>query len=175
MNILSIIPARSGSIRIKNKKIKLFNGKPIISKAILNALESKIFDKVYVSTDSNKIKKIAEKYGAIVPYLRPMYLSKDNVYTIEVIKHFINYLNKQNMNIELNGNVIIRHQAIPDCDKCDNAKKLLEEKGLKYSIINADKKFFGNLMKQTKSTQVPQIIIDGEFVGDYDQLKEHLN
>ena len=79
------------------------------------------------------------------------------------------------MNIELNGNVIIRHQSIPDCDKCDNAKKLLEEKGLKYSIINADKKFFGNLMKQTKSTQVPQIVIDGEFVGDYDQLKEYLN
>ena len=79
------------------------------------------------------------------------------------------------MNIELNGNVIIRHQAIPDWDKCYNAKKLLEEKGLKYSIINADKKFFGNLMRQTKSTQVPQIVIDGEFVGDYDQLKEHLN
>ena len=79
------------------------------------------------------------------------------------------------MNIELNGNVINRHQAIPDCDKCDNAKKLLEEKGLKYSIINADKKFFGNLMKQTKSTQVPQIVIDGQFVGDYDQLKEYLN
>ena len=79
------------------------------------------------------------------------------------------------MNIELNGNVIIRHQAIPDCDKCDNAKKLLDEKGLKYSIINADKKFFGNLMKQTKSTQVPQIVINGEFVGDYDQLKEYLN
>ena len=79
------------------------------------------------------------------------------------------------MNIELNGNVIIRHQAIPDCDKCDSAKKLLEEKGLKYTIINADKKFFGNLIKQTKSTQVPQIVIDGEFVGDYDQLKEHLN
>jgi len=79
------------------------------------------------------------------------------------------------MNIELNGNVFIRHQAIPDCEKCDNAKKLLEEKGLKYSIINADKKFFGNLMKQTKSTQVPQIVIDGQFVGDYDQLKEYLN
>ena len=79
------------------------------------------------------------------------------------------------MYIESNGNVIIRHQEIPDCDKCDNAKKLLEEKGLKYSIINADKKFFGNLMKQTKSTQVPQIVINGEFVGDYDQLKEHLN
>ena len=54
-------------------------------------------------------------------------------------------------------------------------QKTTKEKGLKYSIINADKKFFGNLMKQTKSTQVPQIVIDGEFVGDYDQLKEHLN
>ena len=37
---------------------------------------------------------------------------------------------------------ITRHQALPNCDKCDKAKKLLEEKGLKYSFFNADKKFF---------------------------------
>ena len=79
------------------------------------------------------------------------------------------------MDVKLSGNVIIRHQAIPDCEKCENAKKLLDEKGLKYTVINADKRFFGNLMKQTKSTQVPQIVIDGEFVGDYDQLKKYLN
>ena len=79
------------------------------------------------------------------------------------------------MNIELSGNVIIRHQAIPDCEKCENAKKLLDEKNFKYTVINADKKFFGNLMKQTKSTQVPQIVIDGKFVGDYDQLIEYFN
>ena len=36
-------------------------------------------------------------------------------------------------------------------------------------------KFFGSLMKITKSTQVPQIIINGEFIGDYDHLVKYLN
>jgi len=79
------------------------------------------------------------------------------------------------MNIDLTGNVIIRHQSIPDCQWCDKAKELFEEKGMKYSVINSDKKFFGVLMKETKSTQVPQIIVDGEFVGDYQNLVDHLN
>ena len=54
------------------------------------------------------------------------------------------------MNIDLKGNVIIRHQSIPDCQWCDKAKELFEEKGMKYSVINSDKKFFGVLMKETK-------------------------
>ena len=79
------------------------------------------------------------------------------------------------MNIDLQGNVLIRHQSIPDCQKCDESKKILDQNKIKYTIINADKKFFGCLMKITKSTQVPQIIIDGEFIGDYDNLVKYLN
>ena len=79
------------------------------------------------------------------------------------------------MNIDLQGNVLIRHQSIPDCQKCEESKKILDQNKIKYTIINADKKFFGNLMKITKSTQVPQIIINGEFIGDYDQLVKYLN
>lgn len=79
------------------------------------------------------------------------------------------------MEINLKGNVIIRHQAVPDCEWCDKAKALLDEKGMKYSIITSDKVFFGTLMKATKSTQVPQIIIDGEFVGNYQNLIEYFN
>ena len=78
------------------------------------------------------------------------------------------------MNINLTGNIIIRHQSIPDCEWCDKSKELLDQKGIKYTIINSDKKFFGTLMKQTKSTQVPQIIMNGEFVGDYNNLVEYL-
>ena len=77
------------------------------------------------------------------------------------------------MNIEFTGNVIIRHQSIPDCEWCEKTEDLLKEKGLKYTVIISDKIFFGQLMKETKSTQVPQIIIDGEFVGDYHNLVEH--
>ena len=79
------------------------------------------------------------------------------------------------MEINLTGNVIIRHQAVPNCEWCDKAKELLDEKGMKYSVITSDKVFFGALMKATKSTQVPQIIIDGEFVGNYQNLIEYFN
>ena len=77
------------------------------------------------------------------------------------------------MNLELNGNVIIRHQSVPDCEWCDKSKEFLDERGIKYTVINSDKKFFGKLMKETKSTQVPQIIIDGEFIGNYQDLIKH--
>ena len=79
------------------------------------------------------------------------------------------------MNIDLQGNVLIRHQSIPDCQKCEESKKILDQNNIKYTVINADKIFFGSLMKITKSTQVPQIIINGEFIGDYDQLVKYLN
>ena len=79
------------------------------------------------------------------------------------------------MNIDLQGNVLIRHQSIPDCQKCEESKKILDQNKIKYTIINADKNFFCSLMKITKSTQVPQIIINGEFIGDYDQLVKYLN
>ena len=77
------------------------------------------------------------------------------------------------MNIDLQGNVLIRHQSIPDCQKCEESKKILDQNKIKYTIINADKKFFGSLMKITKSTQVPQIIINGEFIGNYQDLVKH--
>ena len=66
---ICLIPARSGSKRIKNKNIKNFFGKPLIAFAIQLAIKSKLFDKVIVSTDSNKIAKISKKYGATVPFL----------------------------------------------------------------------------------------------------------
>ena len=77
------------------------------------------------------------------------------------------------MQVNLTGNVIIRHQSIPECKWCDKAKEYLEEKELKYTVINSDKRFFGEVMKVTKSTTVPQIFIKGEFVGDYKGMVEH--
>ena len=55
LNRLAIIPARGGSKRIKNKNLIDFNGKPIIKYTIDNANRSKLFDKIHVSTDSNRI------------------------------------------------------------------------------------------------------------------------
>jgi pseudaminic acid cytidylyltransferase len=84
---ICIIPARAGSKRIKNKNIKKFNNKPIIYYSIKAALKSNCFEKVIVSTDSLKIKKISEKLGATVPFIRPKHLSTDKCPTRPVIKH----------------------------------------------------------------------------------------
>ncbi len=70
MNI-AIIPARKGSKRIKNKNIKLFSKFPIIFWSILAAKKTRLFDKIIVSTDDKAISKIAKKFGADVPFLRP--------------------------------------------------------------------------------------------------------
>jgi len=96
MNI-AIIPARSDSKRIKNKNIKLFLGKPIISYVIDVLKKSKIFNKVIVSTNSNKIAEISKKFGADILFKRPIYLSTDHASTIDVIRHSINWLNKNNI------------------------------------------------------------------------------
>ncbi len=88
MNIC-IIPARSGSKRIKNKNIKKFFGKPLIYYSIKLALKSKIFNQVIVSTDSKRIAKIATKLGATVPYLRSKKNSNDKTPINEVLKEVI--------------------------------------------------------------------------------------
>ena len=98
--MIAIIPARGGSKRIKNKNIKSFNKKPIIYWSIKTAINSKIFNKVIVSTDNFKIKKIAQKFGAEVPFIRPKKISGDYATTRDVIKHAMNFFNKNLNKIE---------------------------------------------------------------------------
>jgi pseudaminic acid cytidylyltransferase len=97
MNI-AIIPARGGSKRIKDKNIKEFAGKSIISYSIAAALESKLFSHVIVSTDSNEIAAVAEKCGAIAPFRRPANLSDDHTPTAPVLMHAIDWALKSGIN-----------------------------------------------------------------------------
>ena len=86
---LAIIPARSGSKGLKDKNIKLLNGKPLIAYTIEAALKSNIFREVLVSTDSEEYKKVSQEYGAWVPFLRPRCFAEDNTSTNEVIENVL--------------------------------------------------------------------------------------
>ena len=90
---ICIIPARSGSKRIKDKNIKKIGNKHLITHVINIARASKIFDKIIVSTDSKKIANIAKKAGAVIPFLREKKLSGDNVETSKVLIDIIQKLN----------------------------------------------------------------------------------
>lgn len=92
MNILAIIPARSGSKSIPNKNIRLFHGKPMLAYSIEHALQSKRINRVIVSTDSDEYARIAKSFGAEVPFLRPKEYAMDDSLDIEVFTHALNKL-----------------------------------------------------------------------------------
>jgi pseudaminic acid cytidylyltransferase len=89
MSKLAIIPARGGSKRIPKKNIKEFFGKPVLAYAIENAINSKLFDEVMVSTDDDEIVEIAIKFGAKVPFKRSSENSDDYATTIDVLTEVI--------------------------------------------------------------------------------------
>ncbi|WP_445454318.1 acylneuraminate cytidylyltransferase family protein [Flavobacterium sp. 25HG05S-40] len=69
MKIYAIIPARSGSVGVKNKNIRPIDGKPLMSYSIAFAKALGV-DRVFCSTDSEEYAEIAKQYGAEVPFLR---------------------------------------------------------------------------------------------------------
>lgn len=98
---IALIPARGGSKRIPGKNIREFLGKPIIAYTIEAALESGCFDRVLVSTDCPEIKKVAQEYGAEVPFVRPGDISDDYSTAIDVIKHTITWIRENNIPMDL--------------------------------------------------------------------------
>lgn len=87
--IYAIIPARGGSKGVPGKNIKIIKGYPMIAYSIAAAKLSKKIDRVIVSTDSPEISRIAEKFGAEVPFTRPVECAQDSSPDIGFFKHAI--------------------------------------------------------------------------------------
>ena len=69
----------------------------MIAHSIRVAQKTKIFDKIYVSTNCKSTSIIAKKYGAIVPFVRPEKLSNNKSTDIEVLKHFLKFFKNKNI------------------------------------------------------------------------------
>ena len=126
--ILAVIPARGGSTRIVGKNFKKFNGKPIIAHTIKILKKSEIFDKIIVSTDSEKIASIAKKYGAEVPFLRPKSLANNIITTRPSIKHCINYLEKKGLKFDFVCEVFAPNPFLTISDLKRGLKKIKAQK-----------------------------------------------
>ena len=90
---VAIIPARLGSKRLKEKNLQLYKNKPMIYWAINAAKKSKYIKKVFVSSESEKILNVAKEYGAEI-IERPEFLSKPDIYKMDVIIHAVNEIKK---------------------------------------------------------------------------------
>ncbi len=92
--ILGLVPARAGSVGLKNKNILKINGKTLVEYAIDVGLKSKRITKVLVSTDSKKIVAISKKKK--ISYVkRPYKFSGSNAKILDVILHAIRKLKKK--------------------------------------------------------------------------------
>ncbi len=100
-NIVCIIPARSGSKGIKDKNILNLGGHPLIAWSITTAKQSKLINRIIVSTDSKKYQQISLDYGAEVPFLRPSNISKDDSTDLEFFKHVLDFLKKDSYSPDL--------------------------------------------------------------------------
>lgn len=164
MKILCIIPARSGSKGIPHKNIKKLNGLPLIAYSIKQALQTKYYKNkqmdIIVSTDSDEYKKVAEKYGAGVPVLRPKEISLDNSTDYEFIKHIVEYQKnkgiKYEMILQLRPTQPIR--KVSDIDNCldifvkeyvnyDSLRTIIENDKTPYKMYSLEDNHLKSLLK----------------------------
>lgn len=89
MSIICTICARSGSKGVKNKNIRLLDGIPLIAHTIIQAVESKIFDMITVSSDSEEILNLSSKYGADLLVNRPSELATEFISKLPAIRHAV--------------------------------------------------------------------------------------
>lgn len=70
--MLCVIPARIGSKRLARKNLKLLAGWPMVAWSIKAAKDSRLFDEVFVATESGAVAHAARQHGACVPTLVPL-------------------------------------------------------------------------------------------------------
>lgn len=89
---LGLLLARGGSKRIPGKNVKPFAGKPILLWPLETLLDSGIYAKVIVSSDSEQILSLSREAGAETPFVRPEHLANDYATSLEVVRHAVAFL-----------------------------------------------------------------------------------
>ena len=89
MKRICSICARKGSSEVPNKNIAIINDKPLIAYSIIQALETKIFDEVVISSDSDEILETSLKWGATMVVKRPTTMAQNNSAKLPAIQHCI--------------------------------------------------------------------------------------
>ena len=124
---ICFIGARAGSKGVRGKNIRKMGNMPLIAHTIKKSLESGIFKHVVVSTENPEIARIAKKYGAEVPFIRPKKLATDTAGMVDVMVHGINELKQQGYNFDI---IVNRDCTVPFIKNADvkGAINLLNKK-----------------------------------------------
>ncbi len=92
MEVLGLIPARSGSRGIPRKNLALLAGRPLLAYTCEAALGATRLTRIVISTDSEEIAETARALGVEVPFLRPAELADDATSMVDVVVHALEAL-----------------------------------------------------------------------------------
>jgi len=115
--IWAIIPARVGSLRVKNKNLQKINNIELYLYSLGLSKKIKSINSTFISTNCLKIANQSLRYGGICPFLRPNKISGKNSTDTSYISHFINniintYEKLPNLIIQLRPTTPFRNVAI---------------------------------------------------------------
>jgi CMP-N,N'-diacetyllegionaminic acid synthase len=153
MPTVAIIPARAGSRGLPGKHLRLLGGVPLIAHTIRAALGARRIDRVVVSTNDPAVARIARRYGAEVPFMRPDDLAGDATPTVPVIRHALDWL-------ELHGpevDVVVTLQAtspLRGADEIDAVLALLDEPSVRCAV---------SVTPLDLPSTVVGLVVDGRF------------
>lgn len=100
MSTIGTVCARGGSVGVPRKNVRPLHGKPLIGWTIEQALAAPSVDAVYVSTDDDEIARVAEEFGAIVPFRRPAELATSQAAKVPVIEHLVGHVESLGVEID---------------------------------------------------------------------------
>ncbi len=123
LKIMGIIGIRAGSKTLPDKNIKLLDGIPLVGHILGTANNSKYINRLLVSTDSEEYAKIAIRYGAEIPCLRPESLATDLSPDFDYVEHMLEWLWKHE---KYSPDIIVRMLATSPLQKIDDIDKAIE-------------------------------------------------
>jgi CMP-N,N'-diacetyllegionaminic acid synthase len=95
MRVLCTICARAGSKGVANKNLRPINSKPLIVYSIEQALATKLFDQIAVSSDSPEIRSVSLAKGATFAVERPIEMASDTAPKLPAIRHCVEAVEKK--------------------------------------------------------------------------------
>ena len=125
--MIAIIPARGNSKRFPRKNIALLNGKPLIHYTIQAAINSKVFSKIFLTSEDEEILNIAKQYP--IEVLKRNYeLSRDNTTVWQVCMSVLLKQERKGIN-PTSFSVLLPTSPLRISDDIKGAYRLFTESG----------------------------------------------
>jgi len=108
--IIAILAGRKGSKGFPGKNMHMVSGHPLSYYPLKAATDCSLIDKVYLTTDDDKLIKLGEEHGAVI-IKRPAYLCSDKASSSDVYVHAYDIANAQHKDKKIDIIVILMCNA----------------------------------------------------------------